>query len=53
MGKPWITFFGDKTKDELEKELTKVEKKMANLDKQRIDLKIAIALHEHETSVEG
>lgn len=47
---PIAPFFGDKTKDELEKELVKVEKKMSKLDKERIELKIAIAIMEKDAS---
>ena len=53
MGKAWIPFFGDKTKDELEKELVKTEKKMAKLDETRIAIKVELALRENETSDQG
>lgn len=53
MGKPWLTFFGDKTKEELEKELVKTEKKMAKLDETRIAIKVELALRENEDSAQG
>lgn len=43
MGKSGVPFFGDKTKNELEKELVKIEKKMVKLDSDRIAIKIALA----------
>ena len=53
MGIPGIRFFGDKTKEELEKELVKIEKKQAKLDSDRINIKIELALRENETPSEG
>lgn len=48
MGIPGIRFFGDKTKEELQSELVSTEKKLAKLDEKRIQLKVAIAIMEHE-----
>ena len=53
MGKAWIPFFGDKTKDDLEKELVRTEKKMAKLDETRIAIKVELALTEKEPSAQG
>lgn len=35
MGMAWFPFFGDKTNEELEKELAKVDSGIADLNKQR------------------
>lgn len=53
MGKAWIPLFGDKTKEELQKELVMTEKKAAKLDEKRIQLRVAIALMENENSAQG
>lgn len=53
MGKAFIPFFGDKTKEELEKELVKTEKKIAKLDESRIAIKVELALRQNENSVQG
>lgn len=38
MGWPFAVFFGDKTKAELEKELKKVDEKIAELEKEKAQL---------------
>lgn len=53
MGKAWIPLFGDKTKEELKKELADTEKKEAKLTEKKIQLRIAIAMMEHENSIQG
>ena len=53
MGMPWIPLFGDKSEEELEKELVKTEKKMAKLDETRIAIKVELALRQNENSAQG
>lgn len=38
MGMAWFPFFGDKTKEELEKELERVDKEIAALEGQKAEL---------------
>jgi hypothetical protein len=52
MGMPWLPLFGDKTTEELEKELVKTEKKMAKLDETRIAIKVELALRKHGSDSE-
>ena len=42
MGKPFIFFFGDKTKAELEKELERVNTEIANLETEKAEIVKAI-----------
>ena len=42
MGLPFIVFFGDKTKDELEKELERVNADIAKLEEEKIEIQKAI-----------
>jgi hypothetical protein len=53
MGKAWLPLFGDKTTEELEKELVKTEKKIVKLDETRIAIKVELALRENENSSKG
>lgn len=53
MGIAILTFFGDKTTEELEKEVVKIEKKMEKLDNDRVKLKVAIEMRKHESSTEN
>ena len=46
MGKSGAPFFGDKTIEELEKEIVKTESKIAKLDETRIALKVELALRQ-------
>ena len=50
---PWIPLFGDKTEEELEKELVKIDKKMAKLEETKVAIKVELALRKHASSVEG
>lgn len=53
MGIPGVWLFGDKTQEELEKELEKTEKKMAKLDETRIAIKVELAIRKRESALEG
>ena len=48
MGMPGLRLFGDKSKEELLKELASTEKKMAKLDNTRIAIKVELALRDVE-----
>lgn len=45
-----MPLFGDKSTEELEKELVKTEAKMAKLDKERIAVKVELALRANDTA---
>lgn len=49
MGIPGVWLFGDKTTEELEKELVKTEKKIANLDDTRVTIKVELARRKNES----
>lgn len=52
MGIPGVWLFGDKTTEELEKELVKTEKKMAKLDETRVAIKVELALRKNEATAQ-
>ncbi len=51
MGLPFITLFGDKTKEELEAELKKIDVSIADLTAQRSEL--VNALEKYDCSTKG
>ena len=53
MGIPGVWLFGDKTTEELEKELVKTEKKIAKLDDTRVAIKVELTLRKHGSVAEG
>lgn len=51
MGIAFVPFFGDLSKDEIEKEIKKVDEQIADLEAQKRELKKA--LEAHDSSAKG